>query len=136
MGDTVALNKFDAETKEDDAPQQFGSSSTLTKMGQKYATPSPGNGDRVFYESLLAQRPDSEMAQEWCVNYGILPEEEAKKMYAMVHARKVGKPSPMVSKKSHANGSGHQKKPKILEATDGEGLGKVNSWERATSMAL
>lgn len=42
------------------------------KVGQKYPTPSPGNGDRVFYETLLKQRHDSEMAQEWCVQYGIL----------------------------------------------------------------
>lgn len=35
------------------------------KPGQKHATPTPGNGDRVFYETLYRQRPDSEMAQEW-----------------------------------------------------------------------
>ena len=35
-------------------------------------TPSPGNGDRVFYETLLEQRPDSEMAQKWCVHHGVL----------------------------------------------------------------
>jgi len=37
------------------------------KPGQKYPTPTPGFGDRVFYESLLKRRPDSEMAQDWCV---------------------------------------------------------------------
>lgn len=37
------------------------------KPGQKHPTPTPGNGDRVFYETLYRQRPDSEMAQEWCV---------------------------------------------------------------------
>jgi hypothetical protein len=45
-------------------PVMIGSSSALTKPGQRFPTPSPGNGDRVFYESLLVQRPDSEMAQE------------------------------------------------------------------------
>ena len=35
------------------------------KPGQKFPTPTPGMGDRVFYETLLRQRPDSEMAQEW-----------------------------------------------------------------------
>ena len=45
--------------------------STTTKMtdelkpGQKFPTPTPGMGDRVFYETLLRQRPTSEMAQEW-----------------------------------------------------------------------
>lgn len=35
------------------------------KPGQKFPTPTPGFGDRVFYETLLRQRPDSVMAQEW-----------------------------------------------------------------------
>jgi hypothetical protein len=33
------------------------------KPGQKFPTPTPGFGDRVFYETLLRQRPDSIMAQ-------------------------------------------------------------------------
>jgi hypothetical protein len=37
------------------------------KPGQKFPTPTPGFGDRVFYETLLRQRTDSAMAQEWCV---------------------------------------------------------------------
>ena len=37
------------------------------KPGQKYPTPTPGFGDRVFYESLLKQRQTSEMAQDWWV---------------------------------------------------------------------
>lgn len=40
---------------------------TMSKPGQKYPTPTPGFGDRVFYESLLKQRTDSEMAQDWYV---------------------------------------------------------------------
>jgi hypothetical protein len=38
------------------------------KPGQKFPTPTPGFGDRVFYETLLRQRPDSAMAQEWYVD--------------------------------------------------------------------
>ena len=30
----------------------------FTKPGQKFATPSPGAGDRVFYTTLLAEKPD------------------------------------------------------------------------------
>jgi hypothetical protein len=30
----------------------------VRKPGQKFVTPSPGYSDRVFYESLLEQRPD------------------------------------------------------------------------------
>ena len=54
------------------------------KTGQKFQTPSPGYADRVFYESLLEQRPDSEMAQEWCVQYGILPEERAAELWKLI----------------------------------------------------
>ena len=39
----------------------------LATTGQKFPTPTPGFGDRVFYETLLRQRPDSLMAQEWYV---------------------------------------------------------------------
>eukprot|EP01031_Cornospumella_fuschlensis_P024359 gene24359-29444_t len=62
------------------------------KAGQKFPTPSPGNGDRVFYESLLQQRPESEMAQEWCVSYGILPLAQHNKVYIQVCKRKGVKP--------------------------------------------
>lgn len=44
--------------------------------------------DRVFYETLLQQRPDSEMAQEWCLFYGILDEQEAHKLYLKYCKRK------------------------------------------------
>ena len=33
--------------------------------GQKHPTPTPGFGDRVFYETLFRQRPESVMAQQW-----------------------------------------------------------------------
>ena len=42
------------------------------KPGQKFPTPTPGNGDRVFYETLFRQRPDSEMAQDWWGSYNAL----------------------------------------------------------------
>uniref|UniRef100_A0AAV1VF20 Uncharacterized protein n=1 Tax=Peronospora matthiolae TaxID=2874970 RepID=A0AAV1VF20_9STRA len=47
------------------------------KPGQKHPTPSPGFADRVFYESLLQQRPASRMAQKWCLEYGVLKWAEA-----------------------------------------------------------
>jgi hypothetical protein len=43
----------------------------VPKPGQKFPTPTPGFGDRVFYETLFRQRPKSAMAQEWCVWGGI-----------------------------------------------------------------
>ena len=51
--------------------------SLLSLYNQQLAayTPSPGNGDRVFYETLLEQNPASEMAQKWCVHHGVLGNE-------------------------------------------------------------
>ena len=59
--------------------------------GQKHPTPTRGFGDRVFYESLLRQRPDSIMAQEWCVYHGVLDKDEAQKLYNLILQRRGGK---------------------------------------------
>lgn len=69
------------------------------KPGQKFPTPTRGFGDRVFYETLLRQKPESEMAQEWCVNYGVLPLVDAERLYKVILKRK-GKavPSSITSK--------------------------------------
>jgi len=61
------------------------------KPGQKFPTPTPGFGDRVFYETLLRQRPSSVMAQEWCVNYGVLSVEEASRLHNIILSRKGNK---------------------------------------------
>jgi len=50
---------------------------------------SPGNGDRVFYETLLKQRPDSEMAREWCLSYGILEAKEAENIMKTANKKKI-----------------------------------------------
>lgn len=47
--------------------------------------------DRVFYETLYEEKPDSEMAQEWCLYYGILDEKVAKKVFDIVAKRKANK---------------------------------------------
>lgn len=84
-----------AESKEEEGAQKSNlknnSDVTTFKPGQKFPTPSPGSGDRVFYETLLEQRPDSEMAQDWCVAYGVLEEKAAGKLYHMILNRKGGK---------------------------------------------
>ncbi len=73
------------------------------KPGQKYPTPSPGAGDRVFYETLLQQRPESEMAQDWCLAYGVLSEAKARQVLSQISNRKNGKgrtaPSPAKASK-------------------------------------
>ena len=90
-----------AESKE--AEQPVNEFSHHFKAGQRYATPSPGSGDRVFYETLLNQKPDSEMAQEWCVAYGVLDGDRAEVLYHAILNRKGKKKelsnSPAVKKK-------------------------------------
>ena len=48
-----------------------GSASVYTKPGQKFPTPAPGAGERVFYESLLEEKPKSFMALTWAVEHGL-----------------------------------------------------------------
>jgi hypothetical protein len=74
-----------AESKEEDLVSNPQNS---FKPGQKYPTPSPGSGDRVFYDTLYHQRPESEMAQEWCISHGTLELEEAIKTYRLICKRK------------------------------------------------
>jgi hypothetical protein len=100
------------ENKESESFSQIGVI-TEYKPGQKYPTPAPANGDRVFYESLLSQRPNSEMAQEWCVVYGILEENEASRVYKLICKRKGVTPaSPMKIKKESTPVKGSKKPDK------------------------
>ena len=82
-----------AESKDEEYDDMVIGGNADFKPGQKYPTPAPANGDRVFYESLLDQKPESEMAQEWCLSYGVLPIEKAEKLYKSVCQRKGIKPS-------------------------------------------
>ena len=70
------------------AKEATDSLSPYNVAGQKFPTPTPGFGDRVFYETLYRQRPDSSMAQEWCVSYGVLSSKEAEKVHKKVVERK------------------------------------------------
>ena len=60
--------------------QDFGAAWTQEqeqrrKPGQKFPQPTPGAADRVFYETLLTQKPDSMMAKQWCLEHGCVMEE-------------------------------------------------------------
>eukprot|EP00531_Pseudo-nitzschia_arenysensis_P003238 CAMPEP_0116132004 /NCGR_PEP_ID=MMETSP0329-20121206/9317_1 /TAXON_ID=697910 /ORGANISM="Pseudo-nitzschia arenysensis, Strain B593" /LENGTH=106 /DNA_ID=CAMNT_0003626491 /DNA_START=71 /DNA_END=391 /DNA_ORIENTATION=+ len=87
------------------------------KPGQKYPTPTPGFGDRVFYESLLKQRQDSEMAQDWCLNHGILSHKKSEKLLIIVTERKrrqrLGITGAPKSSKSSSPAPPRKKKAKI-----------------------
>jgi len=110
------------------------------KPGQKHPTPTPGFGDRVFYESLFRQRPDSIMAQEWCIAYGVLPVEEASALHSQLLAyKKKGGVLTMISPvksspvepqtKKRKTGTGKKRKSDDvsidvgLQISGGEGIG-------------
>ncbi|CAE7829827.1 unnamed protein product [Symbiodinium microadriaticum] len=110
-----------AESKDDGNSQD---SASFLKPGQKFPTPSPGSGDRVFYDTLIAQRPDSEMAQEWCVYHGTLEYEEADRIFRIICKRKgreyESRSSPV--KKSTAQGQVKRERPnkqqKVMDSTN------------------
>ena len=82
---TKTIKKDDAgktKMKKEDAKDNEDEEKTIQrKPGQKYPCPTSGAGDRVFYETLYRQKPNSRMAQEWCLAHGVLSFEEAKVLY-------------------------------------------------------
>ncbi|KAL7534534.1 hypothetical protein ACHAXR_006277 [Thalassiosira sp. AJA248-18] len=89
------------------------------KPGQRFPTPTPGNGDRVFYETLLAQRPKSEIAQEWCLAYGVMDEMQAKTAFKAMTKRKASRgKSPPPPSSSTSKSSGKKKKKKGKKVLD------------------
>lgn len=69
----------------------------------------------MFYETLYQQNPKSEMAQEWCVSYGVLNDEDAARVYKLICNRK-GKPmaEPVkAEKKGSAHAASQSSKSKV-----------------------
>ena len=102
--------------------------------------PIVGNGDRVFYQTLLEQNPSSLMAQEWCLYYGVVQNEEhAEKLYKLVSKRK-GKDASSPGKKSNgaakaikesASPPPKKKTKKVVEDTeDDTGFETASAWEQ------
>eukprot|EP00931_Biecheleriopsis_adriatica_P024350 TRINITY_DN151_c0_g1_i1.p1 TRINITY_DN151_c0_g1~~TRINITY_DN151_c0_g1_i1.p1 ORF type:complete len:133 (-),score=48.75 TRINITY_DN151_c0_g1_i1:105-503(-) len=52
----------------------------LFKEGQKNLTPPVSDSTRAFYESLLEENAESILAIRFCVEYGVKPLEEHKKL--------------------------------------------------------
>jgi hypothetical protein len=105
--------------------------------GQKFSSPTPGYGDRVFYETLLRQRPESAMAQEWCVSYGVLPHDEAEKLNKKVteHKRKIRMAGGAVAAPPVAASKPKKKKARVMReeaidpdlvASGGDGVGRAS----------
>merc|ERR1712224_470244 len=52
----------------------------MFKEGQKFMTPIQADSTRAFYESLLQENPESKIAIRYCVEYGVLPLEQHKRL--------------------------------------------------------
>lgn len=70
------------------------------KPHQSHPTPSPGSGDRVFYESLYREDPSNEMALLWCIEHGVFLPEEHEAVLPAYERAKSGR------KKGSAGGGG------------------------------
>jgi hypothetical protein len=111
---------------------------------------------RVFYETLLQQNPASEMAQDWCLAYGILESDAAMNLYKTVCKRK-GKPvnvskvtaSPvkppvkkeLSNKKSSVKESNTvvekpKKKAKIIDEITDTGFDSSSGWEEKGAIRI
>lgn len=98
----------------------------------------------MFYETLLQQRPDSEMAQEWCLFYGILDEQEAHKLYLKYCKRKnltpkvAASPVKAPARASAAAASNKRRKTSTRGgedddmAVDDTGIAESKVWESAS----
>ncbi|KAF3327090.1 ABC transporter F family member 4 [Carex littledalei] len=71
--------------------------------GQKHDPPEERDPLRIFYESLYHQVPDSEMAAIWMMEWGLLPEDEAKKVFQKKKLNGISSPAkPLSASKSPA----------------------------------
>ena len=100
--------------KVEDAPEFYA------KAGQKHATPSPGEGSRVFYESLYKEKGDScSMALIWCIEHGLFSKAQALEKAEVYLAAKEAIKSRTVTESGHIIGTeSHKSKPaKIVSDT-------------------
>merc|ERR1712039_858837 len=94
--------KKEKKEKKEDKVVRKGSTTSLTseksfadldhrklfKDGQKFLTPPVADATRAFYESLLAEHPESKIAIRFCVEYGVCGMEEHKKLLKRYNALK------------------------------------------------
>merc|ERR1712190_484553 len=89
----------------------------LFKEGQKNICPPVADSTRAFYESLLEENPDSKIAVKFCVEYGVLPLEQHKKLLKRYNHMKdkgvfsiAAQIAKMVAKKDGKDKEGKEKK--------------------------
>eukprot|EP00904_Undaria_pinnatifida_P012609 jgi/Undpi1/8479/HiC_scaffold_25.g10946.m1 len=133
-GGSGNIRKDGGSVKKKAHPSTSSSGKVVKKEG---GTKVKGQADRVFYETLLKQRPESHMAQDWCLSYGVCGAADAEILYKTVCKRKGVQPSssapplsnspPQKAKKSSSGGSSRPRSslPKDIEADTGFGPSSV-----------
>lgn len=88
--------------------------------GQKHEPPEMRDPLRIFYETLYEKVPTSEMAATWMMEHGLLPPEEAEKVYAKKlrkhQIQKFGSPGKVTPVKKSSTAS-VKKKVKVTSKT-------------------
>ena len=87
--------------------------------GQKKDTPEEGESLRKFYSSLRKQIPESVMAEQWLMEHGLLPADEAAKAYKKFLIRK-GRDPKKAGGSSGSKPSASKPKPKPKPAVKKE----------------
>lgn len=73
------MSKRKADDFEDDVEENIiedGDARKYFKEGQRFVTPINGDSTRGFYESLLAEKPESHLAIRYCVENGLFAGEK------------------------------------------------------------
>uniref|UniRef100_A0A7R9XZF3 Uncharacterized protein n=1 Tax=Prasinoderma coloniale TaxID=156133 RepID=A0A7R9XZF3_9VIRI len=97
--------------------------------GQRYDTPPDADPLRQFYTSLLEQRPESAMAEQWCLYRGLMDAEMAKKV-APKYARAESKAA---VKKAGAGTKGAKKTATQKGAVDKKAAAKKAAAKKAAA---
>ena len=71
---TDKVDKKDTKVKTE-KPKKAKGTNPLFKHGQKKEAPPEDDPQRRFYVSLLKQKPESKMANKWCIDHGLMPAE-------------------------------------------------------------
>ena len=108
------------------------------RPGQKFPTPSPGAGTRVFYETMLTQQPESFIALKWCTEHGVYPtlapEEAVKELERRTAKRKAATARSSVKRPSSSSSGKERKLKKRKTGAVDVGL-SVGTWEGASSIS-
>lgn len=104
--------------------------------GQKKDTPEQGESLRKFYVSMRTQVPESVMAEQWLMEHGLLPEDEAAKAYKKFLIRKGRDPKKASMKKSGgaSKPSKPRPKPSVKKEAKSPAVKKVGGIKRKAAL--